>query len=138
MDYAWLSPDAAAMVIGSAGGSLIVLCALFGGFSRWLAQRGEGKVAVAGGFAVLGLVGLGSLAIGVVAALSRQPAYLWFPLVVIGAAVLGARALGLPGIVVRYRRAKKRRDMQALAEHLVAGTSSRMLARISGEGRRWR
>jgi hypothetical protein len=136
MDQPWLSADSAGLAIGIAGGSVVVLCAVFGSVSRWLARNGRGWPVVAGGFALLMGVGLGAIAVGSYAHDDGQPAYLWCPLLGLGAAVLGALALGLPGVVLRYRRARQRRDLQNLADQLIRGTSSRTLARA--QTRRWR
>jgi hypothetical protein len=137
MDQPWLSADSAGLAIGIAGGSVVVLCALFGSISRWLARNGRGWPVVAGGFALLMGAGVAAIALGACGYDDGQPAYLWCPLLGLGAAVMGALALGLPGVVLRYRRARQRRDLHALAEQLIRGTSSRSLARAQTP-KRWR
>jgi hypothetical protein len=125
------------MAIGIAGGALVVLCALFGSLSRLLARSDTGRVAVGIGFSILLAAGATAVAVGACGLREGQPTYLWCPLLGLGAAVVGALALGLPGIVLRYRRARQRRDLRDLAEQLVRGTSSRVLAR-SQPPRKWR
>jgi hypothetical protein len=137
MDQPWLSADAAGLAVGIVGGAIVVLCALFGSTSRWLARNGRGWRVVASGFGVFIAVGLAAVALGWYGYDDGQPAYLWCPLLGQGAAVLGALALGLPGVVLRYRRARERRDLQELAEQLIRGTSSRFLARAQSP-KRWR
>jgi hypothetical protein len=137
MDKPWLSADTAGLAIGIAGGALVVLCALFGSVSRWLARAGKGHGLVAGGFAALLIAGATAALGGGYGMGNGQPLYIWCPMLGLGAAIIGALAMGLPGIVLRYRRARQRRDLQNLAEQLVRGTSSRLLARAQPP-RKWR
>ena len=129
MDQSWLTPDGAGLAIGIAGGGLVLSCALFGTLSRALARRGRGHRLVAIGFSLLGALGLGALVIGAWAMAHGQPTYVWCPLLGLGAALLAMLGSGLPGIIQRYRRAQQRRALQDLAEQMVRGTSSRVLAR---------
>jgi hypothetical protein len=137
MHQPWLSADTAGLVVGIVGGGIVVLCALFGSLSRWLARHGRGWQVVSGGFAVLVTVGLSAIALGIYGHDDGQPPYLWCPLLGLGAAVIGALTLGLPGVVLRYRRARQQRELQSLADRLIRGTSSRSLARAD-TSRRWR
>jgi hypothetical protein len=138
MEQPWLTADAAGMAIGIAGGALVIACALFGSFSRWLARQGYGRTLVTVGFIALGALGLAAIALGLYAWSAGQPAYESYPCLGLGGAVVGALGLGLPGIVLRYRRAKQRRDLQHLAEQLIAGSSSRLLEARAHPPRRWR
>ncbi|MBA2479130.1 MAG: hypothetical protein H0V44_00580 [Planctomycetes bacterium] len=135
MEPAWLSAETAGLINGVVGGVLIAACALFGGFSRWLAERDRGRTLVGVGFSVLAGVGLAALGCGAVAVAAGQPIYVWCPAAVIGAAVMGALALGVPGIIQRYRKARERRELQDLAQRLIAGRSSRVLARANSTQR---
>ncbi len=137
MSEPWLAADTAGLLTGIVGGVLVAVCALFGGLSRWLARRGDGRPMVATGFVVLGAIGLIGVGCGIAAMASAQPTYLWSPALFIGIAVLASLAMGLPGIVMRYRKARQRRDLNDLATQLVSGTSSRVLAKIDSS-RRWR
>jgi hypothetical protein len=129
MEPAWLPAETAGLITGVVGGMLIAACSLFGGLSRWLAERGRGRGFVAAGFIGLGMVGLAALAVAAVAVIVGQPIFLWCPTAVIGGSVVAALALGLPGIAQRYRRARERRELSDIAQRLIAGRSSRLLAR---------
>lgn len=137
MAEAWMAADHAGVLIGCAGSACVLLCACFGGLSRFLARQGVGRVPVIAGFVVLTGLGLGVGGFAAVAAASDQPAYLWCSAASLAIAVLGTVALGLPGIIARYRRAAQRQELQRLADQLLPGTSSRLLTRIE-HARRWR
>jgi hypothetical protein len=137
MDQPWLTADDAGLAVGIAGGGLVVICACFGAFSRWLARQGQGRQVIATGFALLSALALAAIALGAYAYDRGQPTYLWCPMLGLGAAVVGILVLGLPGVILRYRRARQRRALQDLADQLVKGTSSRQLARAQPP-RRWR
>ncbi|MBA3709668.1 MAG: hypothetical protein H0W83_12710 [Planctomycetes bacterium] len=131
MDHPWLAAETAGLINGVAGGTLIALCALFGGFSRWLAERDRGRGLVGSGFVFLAAIGLSALVLGAVAVICGQPRYVWCPTAVIGVAVIATLGLGLPGIVQRYRRAREKRELRDLAQKLMAGRSSRVLAKVN-------
>lgn len=97
---------------GWVGGIVGVLGALFGtvlGSCSFLVQRGKGKVFMLGGYALMALIGIGSLTAGIVAAVFKQPWHVLQPLLLAGFLF---SFLGLMlGYVVRkqYRLAEERK-----------------------------
>lgn len=130
MEQAWLTPEQAGIATGAAGGALVVACAALGGVSRWLARLGRCRLLVGAAFVVLGAIGLAAAALGVYGYAGRQPAWVWCPALGLGGAMVTVLALGLPGVVLRYRRARQRQVLDDLARQLISGTSSRILARV--------
>jgi hypothetical protein len=137
MVHPWLTADAAGMMLGLGGSGLVLACAAFGAISRWLSYHGQGSRLVAVGFTMVGLCGVGALGLGVGAVVSGQPAYIWGPTWGLAMVLLGAIVLGVPGIVVRYRRARQRHELQELADRLLVGASSRLLTRVDPTNK-WR
>ena len=104
----WWTDQMAAWVGGIGGGVLGLLGGVFGTLAGMCAPRGKCKRLVYGLAAFMGLVGVVSLAVGIVALLLHQPYCVWCPLVLVGAIETVLTPCFIPVMRV-YRQAEMRR-----------------------------
>jgi hypothetical protein len=136
MHEPWISANSVGMGIGLCGAGLLLVSTFFGLLSHRLARLGLARRWVLGGFALLTLCGAAACVAGTLGWYCHQPAYLWCTSLALAVAILGSVLLGMAGINDRYRRASDRAHLQALANQLLPGTSSRILARSMPPRRR--
>lgn len=82
----WWTPEQAGLIGGILGGGLcgILLGAIGGGVCGPLAGKGIGRRFVMSYLGLLGVIGLGLLATGLVAVAVRQPYHVWYAMVLPG------------------------------------------------------
>ena len=111
MSDPWFDPMQFGMYFGAIGGSAAgILGGTLGALTGALAPRGKARTLVVGGWVFLMVVGVASLAMGVVAVIARQPYAIWYPLVLMGALLTGlTTSLLFARVLPTYRAAEARK-----------------------------
>ena len=95
---------------GAIGGSLIgILGGCLGAAAGILVPRGKAKTFIYTSIAILSIIGLLSLAAGIIAVTAGQPYHVWYPLVLCGGIITVVIPIQFPMIRARYRQAELRR-----------------------------
>jgi hypothetical protein len=106
----WFNPNTFGAWYGSLyGGVGGTLAGLLGALAGSFAPRGKAKALVLGGMAFFFLLGLASLATGVVAAATGQPWAIWEPMTYGGLLFSGIMAAVFPVVRRQYRLAEGRK-----------------------------
>ena len=107
----WWDSQTAIWIGAAGGGGLGTLGGLLGATAGLLVPRNKGRAFVVGSLFTMGFLGLAALAAGVVALLTSQPFYVWFPL------LLGGKILAIVGLPLAFltRRLYNAADQRALA-----------------------
>jgi hypothetical protein len=118
----WFDPMASARFAGLIGGGAGALLGLLGALTGTLLPRGKGQagLTVVWGFFVV--VGLASLAAGIIALTSGQPYAIWYPLTLCGVIVGGLSLMALSMVRKAFRMLQARK----LAAAEIRGGNSRM------------
>lgn len=108
----WWSPLWAAKWTGALGGGFGALAGILGALSGLLIPRGRGRRFLMGVFGVLAVVSAGTLCAGLVALATRQPYWVYAPLLLTG--IVATPVIGGSLLVIRKRyEAVEMRKMQA-------------------------
>jgi hypothetical protein len=104
----WFQPQGFGVYVGAIGGGVGLVCTL-GSVTGILAPRGKGRGVLTIVWAVCAAAGLGSLAMGVVALVSRQPHGVWYPLLLDGVLVGGLSTMAVVMLPRLYQAAEQRK-----------------------------
>jgi len=116
----WFDPTRFGILFGAIGGGLGgTLIGVLGGLTGALAPQGKGRAVIVPIWVIVSILGVASLAVGIVAVASGQPYGIWYPLVLAGALVAILCPTLLCRVVLpRYREAEERK----LAAREIRGT----------------
>ncbi len=106
----WFDPNTFGMLVDAIGGGVGgTLGGLIGAAAGVLAPRGKARFAVLGSMWLMALVGLATLATGIVAVTQQQPYAIWYPLVLLGGIFTLVMGTLIPVVRKRYTEAEHKR-----------------------------
>lgn len=105
----WWSPLSAARWAGLIGGGFGALCGILGAMMGWLVPKGKGRGFVVSTMVSFVAISAVALLAGIVALVSKQGFWVYYPLLLSG--LIGTVVMGslLPMVMARYRDAEMRK-----------------------------